>query len=115
MEEAKKFITIGEAVESALNEWAEQETSIDDMEMLADEFVQRALSDWEDAAEGELPLTVSNADAETIQGAVTNALAEWHASGTAFWQMASMAEELAQSTFEDWKSRRDLDADAPSA
>lgn len=106
MEEAQKFVTIGEAVQSALNEWSDQGTPVADMEAMVDDFVQKALSDWEETPEDKLPLSVFESDAGTIQGAVLNAMADWHSGGTDFDEMASLAEEFALSAFEDWKASR---------
>lgn len=106
MDEAQEFITIGEAVEAALNDWSQSEHSLADMEMLVDDFVQKALDDWKDTPEGELPVKVSGADAGLIAGAVLNAMADWHAGGTDFDEMASMAEDFALSAFENWKESR---------
>lgn len=106
MEEAQKFITIGEAVEAALNDWSQSNHSLDDMEMLVDDFVQKALDEWKDTPQGELPVKVSESDAGLIAGAVLNAMADWHAGGTDFDEMASMAEDFALSAFQDWKESR---------
>lgn len=113
MEETQKFTTISEAVETALNEWSEQGNSLDDLETLVIDFVQKALMEWEETPEDELPVPVPASEAGLIVGAVLNAMADWHSDGTDFEEMASMAEEFALSAFEEWKSSRGLDEETP--
>lgn len=106
MDEAQEFITIGEAVEAALNDWSQSDHSLTDMEMLVDDFVQKALNEWKDTPEGDLPVKVSGTDADLIVGAVLNAMADWHSEGAEFDEMAMNAEAFALSAFQDWKESR---------
>jgi hypothetical protein len=106
MQDHNKFVTINEAVQAAMTQWAAEGTSGDDMKLLVDEFVLKALTEWEDTPADKLPIKVSAEDAETISGAVLVAMADWHSSGSDFEEMAGLVEEFALSAIEDWEHNR---------
>jgi hypothetical protein len=99
-----KFVTIGEAVELAMNNWLADGTSVIDMEALVDDFLWKAIGEWEVSEPSELPLRSTDTDAHTIQGAVLNAFADWYSAGTDLDEMKDLAEEYALDAVENWKS-----------
>jgi hypothetical protein len=74
------------------------------MEALVDDFLWKAIGEWEVSEPSELPLRSTDTDAHTIQGAVLNAFADWYSAGTDLDEMKDLAEEYALDAVENWKS-----------
>ncbi|NTF18064.1 hypothetical protein G6L37_06575 [Agrobacterium rubi] len=103
------FVTITQAVDSALSEWASDGVSVDDMEMMVDGIVSRAIAEWQETPAEDRLVSVSISDWGTISGAVLNAMTDWHSAGTNPADMVWMAEDFALTAIEDWKTAHTAD------